>query len=108
MPSFPGGDEALISYISSHVNYPQSSLDSNIQGKVIIAFIVDKDGSVTDVHVKKGIKTDGGACNAESIRVIKSLPKFSPGMEGGIPVRVFYSVPITFKIRNEGPAKTKK
>ena len=100
MPNFPGGDDALLSYISGHVTYPQSSLDSNIQGRVTVAFTIGRDGSVSDVHIKRGISADGGACNAESVRVVKSLPKFSPGLMGGIPVKVAYSVPITFKIKS--------
>ena len=99
MPGFPGGDDALLAFISNHVNYPQQALDNNIQGKVVVAFVVGKDGKVSDVHVKKGIKPADLGCNAEAERVVKLLPPFSPGMQNGKPVKVAYSVPITFKIK---------
>ena len=99
MPGFPGGDDALLEYITKHVNYPQQALDNNVQGKVVVAFVVGKDGKVSDVHVKKGIKPADLGCDAEAVRVVKTLPNFSPGMQNGKPVKVAYSVPITFKIR---------
>ncbi len=98
MPAFPGGDDALLAYISNHIQYPQQALDNNIQGKVIVAFVIGKDGHVSDVSVKKGIKNDLGL-NAEAMRVVKTLPAFAPGMQNGKPVRVTYTVPITFRIK---------
>ena len=96
MPSFPGGDAALMSYINKHIKYPQSALDANIQGKVVVQFVVEKDGSVGEAIVARGLDKD---LDQEAIRVSKSLPKFNPGTNAnGEPVRVVYTYPVTFKI----------
>ena len=100
MPIYPGGVEALVGFISKHVKYPRKSRRANIQGKVTVAFVVDKDGSVTDVHVKKGIDGDDDRCNNEAIRVVSMLKKFTPGIQNGKLVKVAFTIPITFKIQN--------
>ncbi len=100
MPTYPGGDDALVGFISKHVKYPRKSRRANIQGKVTVAFVVDKDGSVTDVHVKKGIEGDDDRCNNEAVRVVSMLKKFTPGIQNGRLVKVAFSIPITFRIQN--------
>ncbi len=88
-PQFPGGDAALIRYISNHINYP----DCNVQGKVVLQFVVETDGSVGEVKVVRSIAPD---LDNEAIRVIKTLPKFTPGRQNGQPARVWYTMPVGF------------
>ena len=95
MPSFPGGDGALMSYICKNLKYPKAAQDANIQGKVVVQFVVEKDGHVGEARVARGLDKD---LDQEAIRVCKSLPKFNPGKNAdGEPVRVVYTLPVTFK-----------
>ncbi|MBR5085910.1 MAG: energy transducer TonB [Muribaculaceae bacterium] len=97
MPSFPGGNGALMSYINKHIKYPQSAQDNNIQGKVVVQFVVEKDGSIGEVKVVRSVDK---ALDSEAKRVCKSLPKFSPGKNAnGDPVRVWYTLPVQFKLQ---------
>ncbi|MCX7696587.1 MAG: TonB family protein [Bacteroidales bacterium] len=95
-PEFPGGEEALMAYLQSNIRYPQMAKELEIQGKVIIEFVVETDGSVTNVVVKRGI---GGGCDEEAVRVVKAMPKWKPGKQRGKPVRVRYTLPVTFQLR---------
>ena len=104
MPSFPGGDAALMRFISEHVVYPEEAAKNKIEGKVIVQFIVEKDGSVGEVKVARGVDKE---LDAEAVRVCKSLPKFSPGRNAyGEPQRVWYTMPISFKIQESAPEVT--
>lgn len=94
MPEYPGGVNALVSFISSQLRYPEDAYEMNIQGKVIVGFIISKDGYISDVHIKKSVYP---SLDAEAIRVIKLMPKWKPGKKGGKNVEVQYSVPITFR-----------
>ena len=96
MPQFPGGDAALMKYLSSHINYPPMAAENNVQGKVILQFVVEKDGRVGEVKVARSVDKD---LDKEAIRVVKSLPKFTPGRQNGQPVRVWYTLPVTFKLQ---------
>ena len=102
MPEFPGGVEALMKYISDNVKYPQEAKDKNISGRVVLGFVIEKDGSVNEVKVLRGI---GGGCDDEAVRVIKTMPKWKPGRQKGEPVRVFYQIPINFKL-DDGQSQT--
>jgi protein TonB len=95
MPGFPGGDAARMKYLAENIKYPQMARESGIQGRVFVTFVVEKDGSVTDVRVLRGI---GGGCDEEAIRVIKNMPKWVPGKQRGKPVRVQFNMPILFKL----------
>jgi len=95
MPGFPGGDAARIKYLNENIQYPQMARESGIQGRVFVTFVVEKDGSVTDVKVLRGI---GGGCDEEAVRVIKNMPKWVPGKQRGKPVRVQFNMPILFKL----------
>jgi protein TonB len=95
MPGFPGGDAARIKYLNENINYPQMARESGIQGRVFVTFVVERDGSVTDVRVLRGI---GGGCDEEAIRVIKNMPKWNPGKQRGKSVRVQFNMPILFKL----------
>lgn len=94
-PTFPGGDEARIRFLTNNIKYPQMARESSIQGTVYVTFVVERDGSVTDVRVLRGI---GGGCDEEAIRVIKAMPKWVPGKQRGKPVRVQFNMPIKFTL----------
>lgn len=95
-PEFPGGMEALIKYLSENIKYPEQAKKDKIQGKVYISFVVEKDGSVADAKVLRGI---GGGCDEEALRVVNAMPKWEPGKLQGTPVRVQFNLPIVFKLQ---------
>ena len=96
MPQFPGGDEALLKYLSSHINYPPMAAENNVQGRVVVQFVVDKTGKVGEVTVVRSVDKE---LDREAVRVCKSLPKFVPGRQNGQPVSVWYTLPVTFKLQ---------
>ncbi len=96
MPQFPGGYEALTKYLSSHINYPPMACENNIQGKVIVQFIVDKTGKVGEVKVVRSVDKE---LDKEAVRVCMSLPKFVPGRQNGQAVSVWYTLPVTFRLQ---------
>ncbi|MEI8045968.1 MAG: energy transducer TonB [Bacteroidota bacterium] len=95
MPCFVGGDEARNKYIADNIKYPEKALANIIQGTVYVSFIIEKDGSVTNVKVLRGI---GGGCDEESVRIIKQMPKWTPGTQNGKPRRVLFNMPIYYKL----------
>jgi TonB family protein len=95
MPEFPGGEEALYKFLATNIQYPQMAKDSLWQGRVFITFVIEKDGTITDVRVLRGV---ANALNEEAIRVVKSMPRWSPGTQRGKPVRVQYNLPIKFTL----------
>lgn len=96
MPEFPGGLEALFSYLGNKLKYPSMAKDANIQGKVYVTFVVDRDGSITNAKVLRGI---GGGCDEEAIKVVENMPKWDPGKQRGKAVRVQYNLPINFILK---------
>jgi protein TonB len=96
MPSFPGGDAELMKFLSTHIKYPVVAEENGIQGRVIATFVVERDGSITDVKV---IKSVDPSLDKEAIRVLKSMPKWIPGKQNGSTVRVKYTVPVTFRLQ---------
>lgn len=95
-PEFPGGLEALVEYLSNNLKYPDEARTNGITGKVYLRFTVEKTGTIGDVIILKDI---GGGCGEEAVRVVKSMPKWRPGMQNGKPVRVWYGLPITFNLK---------
>lgn len=95
MPNFPGGEAALLEYISANLKYPQSALEQGTQGTVMLRFVVTGTGDIGEVQILKGLDPD---CDDEAKRVVKSLPKFNPGMQQGRPVSVWYTAPVRFVI----------
>ncbi|MDP2422961.1 MAG: energy transducer TonB [Bacteroidales bacterium] len=95
-PSFPGGEADRIRFLQENIRYPQMARESGIQGTVYVQFVVERDGSVTDVKVLRGI---GGGCDEEAIRVIKAMPKWNPGKQRNRPVRVQFTMPIRFTLQ---------
>ncbi len=96
MPEFPGGEAALFAYLKKNIVYPQVALDNDVQGKVVVDFVVGRDGKISDVKVVKGI---GFGCNEEAIRVVSGMPAWSPGGQKGRNVPVSFKVPIKFSER---------
>ncbi len=97
MPSFPGGDEKMYKYLGNNIKYPQVARETGIQGRVFVNFVVEPDGSVSNVKVLRGI---GGGCDEEAMRVVKAMPKWTPGKQRGKAVRVSYTLPVVFKLQN--------
>lgn len=96
MPSFPGGDAALFKFLNENVKYPVIAQENGVQGRVICQFVVNRDGSIVDVEVVRSVDA---SLDKEAIRVIKSMPKWSPGQQRGKPVRVKYTLPVNFKLQ---------
>ena len=95
MPMFPGGEEALYSYLARNTRYPEMAKDAGISGKVDLTFVVERDGHITDARVLRGI---GGGCDEEALRVINNMPKWTPGLQRNRPVRVQYVLDIKFTL----------
>lgn len=95
-PEFPGGVKKMYEFIGKNLQYPPLARENNIQGKIVVNFVVDKDGSITNVKVVS--KPLGWGCEEEAIRVVKMMPKWKPGMQRNKPVRVSYNLPIKFQL----------
>lgn len=96
MPEFPGGSQAMFKYLAENIQYPAIAKENNIQGRVVCSFTVNKDGSLSNIEV---VLSGGDASlDKEAIRVIKSMPKWKPGMQLGKPVRVQYTIPVKFQL----------
>ncbi|MEO8759906.1 MAG: TonB family protein [Bacteroidia bacterium] len=98
MPDFPGGPGEMMKYIQKNVHYPEIEKEANIQGKCFVKFVVETDGSISNVEILKGV-TGGSGCDKEAVRVVKSMPKWSAGKQNGRPVRVYYNLPIVFRLQ---------
>jgi len=96
MPEFPGGELALRKYIANAIKYPVIAQENGIQGKVYVTFVVDKDGSISDARIARGVDA---SLDKEALRVVGTLPKWKPGKQRGKPVRVSYTVPINFVLQ---------
>jgi len=94
-PEFPGGVQALLEYLRKNIKYPQICKDNNIQGRVLISFVVNKDGAIVDPEVIKSVHP---SLDKEALRVISGMPKWKPGAQRGKPVRVKYTVPVNFRL----------
>ena len=96
MPSFPGGNGALMSYLNSNVKYPVVAQENGVQGRVTISFVVERDGSISDVKVARSVDP---SLDREAQRVVKSMPRWTPGKQNGQTVRVKYTVPVVFRLQ---------
>jgi protein TonB len=96
MPQFPGGDAELMKYLNTHIKYPAIAEENGVQGRVVCTFVVERDGSITDVKVMKSVDP---SLDKEAIRVLKSMPKWIPGKQNGSAVRVKFTVPVTFRLQ---------
>ena len=96
MPQFPGGPAAMLQYMAMNIRYPKEASDKNVEGRVIAGFVVEKDGSISDARVVKSVDP---LLDAEALRVVNSMPNWTPGMQDGKPVRVKYTIPVTFRLQ---------
>ena len=96
MPTFPGGQQELMSYLSKNIKYPTIPQENGTQGRVTVQFVVNKDGSIVDVNVIRGVDP---YLDKEAVRVISTMPKWKPGKQRGVPVRCKFTVPVTFKLQ---------
>ena len=97
MPSFPGGPAALMQFLQSNTHYPAVAQENGVQGRVTVSFVVEKDGSITDVQVARSADP---SLDKEAVRVVKSMPRWTPGRQNGSTVRVKFNVPVTFRLNN--------
>ena len=96
MPSFPGGNSALMEYLRDAIKYPVVAQENGVQGRVIISFVVERDGSITDVQVARSVDP---SLDKEAMRVVRSMPKWNPGKQNGAAVRVKYNLPVSFRLQ---------
>ena len=96
MPSFPGGQAALMSFLSSNIKYPVVAQENGVQGRVIVGFVVERDGSITDVKVMRSVDP---SLDREAQRVVRAMPRWKPGKQNGSAVRVKYTVPVVFRLQ---------
>ncbi len=106
MPEYPGGEGEIMKFISANVHYPQWEMENGIQGKVLVRFVVMKDGSIDSVTVVRSVSP---GIDSEAVRVISILPKFSkPGYQQGKPVMVYYTIPLTLRLQDDVKEKKKR
>jgi len=97
MPQFLGGDAALMKWLQDNMIYPTIAQEQNIQGRVVLRFVVKPDGTIDDVEILKSLDP---SCDKEAVRVVKKMPKWIPGRQNGNPVSVYYSLPVVFRLQN--------
>ncbi|KAA6566822.1 energy transducer TonB, partial [Salmonella enterica subsp. enterica serovar Lubbock] len=96
MPSFPGGMPALFEYLCNNLHYPKVAEEKKVEGRVLVTFVVGKDGSISNAELVRSVSEE---LDAEAIRVVSSMPKWQPGTQNGKPVNVKFTVPVTFKLK---------
>lgn len=96
MPMYPGGDAALMGYLRDNIKYPTVAAENGVQGRVVVGFVVERDGSITDVNILRGVDP---SLDREAMRVVKSMPRWNPGKQNGSAVRVKYQCPVSFRLQ---------
>jgi len=94
-PQFPGGESAMFQFLTENLRYPTLAKEYGIEGRVVVSFVVEKDGSLTDLKIVKDI---GGGCGEEALRLMQAMPKWVPGQQHGRVVRVAYTLPVSFRL----------
>jgi len=97
MPKYPGGEAALLKFLADNIAYPKEAAEKGIQGRIVVRFVVTPDGSIEDVEV---IQSVDPLCDNEAVRVVKAMPKWTPGKQGGKSVYVYYTLPVVFRLEN--------
>ena len=97
MPTFPGGQSKMMKFLSKNIKYPVIAAENGIKGRVICEFVVNKDGQIVDVKVLRGVDS---SLDKEAVRVIKKMPRWTPGEQGGKPVRTKFTLPVSFRLQN--------
>ncbi len=96
MPEFPGGVNAMMMFIANNIEYPKLAREANISGTVFIGFVVEKDGAISNIELVRSI---GGGCDEEALRIVQIMPRWNPGKQRGVPVRVRLTLPVKFTLR---------
>jgi protein TonB len=96
MPEYPGGTGAMLDFLGKNLKYPNEARDKNISGKVIVKFVVDKEGNIQDATIVRGI---GAGCDEEALRVVRKMPRWKPGNQNGKAVNVFFQLPVSFVLK---------
>ena len=96
MPSFPGGNSALMEYLNGAIKYPVVAMENGVQGRVVVSFVVERDGSITDVQIARSVDP---SLDREAMRVVREMPKWNPGKQNGAAVRVKYNLPVSFRLQ---------
>ena len=104
-PSFPGGTQALLKFLSDNIKYPEQAVKDSIEGRVVVGFIVETDGSITNPEIARNVHP---LLDTEALRVVKLMPKWEPGYQKGTPVRIKYHIPVTFKLEKPSSLPTDK
>ena len=99
-PQYPGGYEAMYKFLASNIVYPKQAKENGVTGKVFVSFVIEKDGSVTNVKL---VRDPGCGLGEEAVRVVKMMPRWKPGMQRGTPVRTQFMLPINFELQGEEP-----
>ena len=105
MPEFPGGEQALFSFLRTNVHYPTVALEAGIQGTVYVKFVVMQDGRISEARILRGVSRD---LDAEALRVVNAMPNWKPGVQDGKPVRVQYNLPLRFTLQDRKSRKLRK
>jgi TonB family protein len=105
MPEFPGGIAALTQFLNTNIHYPETARKNNVEGRVIVKFVVTRGGKIANAKVMRDI---GSGCGEEALRVVNAMPDWRPGKQNGMAVNVYYTLPISFKLSDPEPAKTKE
>jgi protein TonB len=95
MPEFPGGEKEMMNYLHKNTRYPTAARENGIEGTVMLEFVVNEDGSISGL---KALRQVSGGCTEEAMRVVKSMPKWKAGMQNGNAVKVYFRLPVTFKL----------
>jgi protein TonB len=95
MPEFPGGQAALNAFLSKNLRYPKSAFKNNIEGRVVVRFVIETDGSISNPEIVRSLDTD---CDRETLRVINKMPRWNPGRQNGVAASVYYTLPVSFKL----------
>ena len=98
MPEFPGGMEEMMKFLQMNIQYPANAAKNNVEGRVVLQFVVKKDGQIGEVKIARSVDPE---LDAEAVRVVKSMPNFIPGRQDGKPVAVWYTLPISFKLQSK-------
>ena len=95
MPEYPGGDQAMMQFVADNVKYPQEAIDKEISGRVMVGFVVEKDGSITGISITQSLSVE---CDREAMRVLRMMPNWKPGIQNDLPCRTKVCIPIVFKL----------
>lgn len=95
MPEYPGGNEAMMAFLRKNLRYPETAKETGVEGRVIVRFVVNEDGTISDITILRDI---GAGCGAEAVHVVKMMPKWKPGKQNGKAVKTYFNLPVMFRL----------